>query len=350
MRVVFDILGSTARSGGMRLHSTELLGAWLELFPEDETVIVGGKWARDLFAPRGSRVWVWPNESAAARAVGQLVVSPVAALHTRADVVISLSPIVSPLVPRGKAVCFQHDWRHKRNPEEFPGAQRAYRKLWELSARRALVNICVSRKAALETTSYVDGAVTAVVENGRDHARDWTVEREAGATGDIVTFGHHNNKRPELVIDAFAHVLDRLPDDIDLIVLGTPQPYTHVLRARASALGVSDRVHLPGFVSQRAYQDTVGHAGIVVMASSDEGFGLPIAEAQFFGIPAVITSDSGMQQVFGTYPLVAEPDATSLGETLHSALSATVAPSRATATTWRDAAARLRDVLLRDLP
>lgn len=347
MRVVFDILGSTARSGGMRLHSTELLGAWLDLYPRDETVIVGGEWARDHFAPRGARVWVWPNESAAARAVGQLLVSPLAAVHARADVVISLSPIVSPLVPRGKAVCFQHDWRHKRNPREFPGVQRAYRKLWELSARRARVNICVSRKAAIETTTYVGGAVTAVVENGRDHARDWAVERTAGATGDIVTFGHHNNKRPELVIEAFARALDRLPYDTNLIVLGTPDAYTRVLRARASALGVSDRVLLPGFVSQREYQQTVGRAGVVVMASSDEGFGLPIAEAQYFGIPAVITSDSGMQEVFGTYPVVAEPDSTSLAEALHTALSTTVALSRAAEATWRDTATRLRTEVLR---
>lgn len=343
MKVIFDALGSTERSGGMRLHSTEVVKSWLENFPDDHVTVIGGAWAKDEFEPRGAEVIVLQNESVVGRATGQLFVAPWVRLRKRADAVVSLSPIVSPLVPRSRAFCFQHDWRHKKNPHEFPRVQRWYRYLWQLSAKHAATNVCISEKAEAETVDYVPGARTAVIENGYDHARSWPASPESAVSGRyIVTFGHHNNKRPELLIEALGLVED---ESTGLVILGASGEYRESLVSLARAHGVVDRVHLPGFVDDAQYQSFVSHAGVVALVSSDEGFGLPIAEALYLGIPAVVTSDSGMDTIFGDYPWIADPNAESISAALSAALASPVRPAPSSTHSWDDTARALRDLL-----
>lgn len=347
MRVLIDSLGATEHSGGMRLHATEIVRAWAETFPEDELHVLAGEWALRDFANLSLTVHSWPNEGVIGRSFGQVVQAAIISRRVDADAVISLSPIVAPFSRRVPKYCFQHDWRHMRNPHEFPLHQRAYRHLWRISAVNATSNLCISTKAERETQEYAPGSRTTVIPNGRDHARRWNLA-EIKSRDSIVTFGHHNNKRPELVIDALAMSSDPLLGRMKLVVLGARGAYATELQNRASELGVIDRVSFPGFVSPDSYEEIVSTAAILTMASSDEGFGLPIAEAQFFGIPAVVTSDSGMTEIFGDYPIVAEPTAESLGEALASAAGR----GRRAETglwSWADTVAGLRSSVADDL-
>lgn len=321
MKVVFDILGATEKSGGMRLHASEIIRTWSEIFPNDELLIIAGSWATSDFSDIDADVAVINNERVVGRALGQLAKSPALARSFGADALVSLSPIVSPLRGRFKRVCFQHDWRHKKNPSEFPRAQRLYRKLWEISSNSADLNVCISSKAERETLLYAPKSRTTVIENGRDHARRWIdVESYTQTSGTVVTFGHHNNKRPELVLEAWARLSTEFPET-RLTVLGARGAYADELKMRTENLGISSSVDFPGFVAARDYETLVSTAAAVVMASTDEGFGLPIAEAQYFGIPAVITSDSGMGEIFGDYPLIADPTADSMRDALQEALA-----------------------------
>lgn len=345
MKIIFDALGSTRLSGGMRLHSTELVRAWRELFPEDEIWFVSGGWAKEGSAQIANHVIALPNESIFGRAVGQLVFTPILRVLYGADVVISLSPLVSPFVPRNRAYCFQHDWRHKRLPTEFPIWQRVYRRLWEISARRARLNLCISEKAARETRSFVPGARTRVIENGWDHPRSWpALDSAARSGGSIVTFGHHNNKRPELVIRAYARVRGQLTPSSQLVVLGARSAYANELRELSRGLGVEDSVVLPGFVDEASYQRIISQASTIVLASTDEGFGLPVAEACYLGIPVIVTRDSGIASLFGDFPTVVEPDANELGRALLSAVqhSGKRADPAVQWRSWRDVATELR--------
>ncbi|MEV8136177.1 glycosyltransferase [Microbacterium aurantiacum] len=311
----------------------------------DDIHVVGGPWVRDDLADIATTT-VWNNENVLGRATGQLVGSPAVAHKIKADALVSLSPIVSPFRWARPRVCFQHDWRHKKNPHEFPVIQRAYRRLWEISANYATLNVCISAKAVRETQTYAPRATTILVENGRDHARHWAQGRTA-PTQNIVTFGHHNNKRPDLVIDAFALAQAALAPSATLTVLGARGDYARELRARAEKSEIADRMIFPGFVSETVYQHTIANASAIVMASSDEGFGLPVAEAQHFGIPAVITADSGMEEIFGNYPLVAAPSAESIAEALMNAHTNLDSPRGRGATwTWGDTARATREAIV----
>ncbi len=347
MRILFDALGSTEKSGGMRLHSTQVIESWSSLYPDDEVWIVGPAWVSERFGSLPNVTVVeWRNESVVFRATGQILVSALVAAQRRVDYAISLSPLVSPLIARRKAICFQHDWRHKRNPWEFPFSQRLYRKLWELSAGRAKVNVCISSKAARETEEYVPGSRTVVIENGRDHARSWPPFVRKDGRPRITTFGHHNNKRPELVIEAIGALKEKHGISAELTVLGARGAYAAELRDLACTRNVAENMQFPGFVSEPQYQEIVATSTVVVMASTDEGFGLPVAEAQFLGIPAVVTKDSGMGEIFGSYPFVAEPDGESLADAIAEAMATMESPrDRPHMMTWRDTAGQLRAVL-----
>lgn len=322
MRVLFDVLGSPKESGGMRLHAEKLIASWSKAFPEDQIFVLGPRWTLASFKELPNvRIQLWQNERVVQRATGQLIGSALAFLRFRAEFAVSLSPIVSPLLGRDRTVCFEHDWRHIKNPWEFSFFQRSYRKLWNLSARRAGVVACISEKTVSETLALVPSARTTLVPNGRDHAASWVVPKLSNRRHrSIVTFGHHNNKRPELVIEALANLPETDLHDLHLHVLGAKGSYSADLAALAEKHEVRDHVKFPGFVSEDEYKSLIANADVVVLASSDEGFGLPVAEAQYFNIPVVLTADSGIVELHGPSVLAAEPTGPGIAAAMSTAL------------------------------
>lgn len=313
MKVLVDVLGSPRQSGGMRLHAEEVVRSWCELYPADDLVVLGPSWVRGSFADLNVDLVVWPNEKVVARSTGQLLLQPALAASKRVDAVVSLSPIVSPLVFGRPTFCFEHDWRHLKNKDEFGLSQRAYRRLWELSAARATGCLCISDKAERETLELVRTASTEIVPNGGDHPRRWVLGDPPGYTMPmVITFGHHNNKRPDLVMRGMAE----LPVEASLTVLGARGELAEQLRTLAGRLGTESTVHLPGFVAEHDYQRLVAGADCVVLASSDEGFGLPIAEALYFGIPVVVAEDSGVADMHGPAVIAAQPTPTGMAKAI----------------------------------
>lgn len=351
MNITIDMLGATVHSGGMKLHAIEIINEWALSFPDDSITVIGPFWARTAFSQHANvRVVPWPNESVATRFLGQVFMSALVGLLAGSAQVVSLSPIVSPLVPRSRAYCFQHDWRHKKNPDEFGLGQRLYRILWEISSRHANRNFCISRKAQQETAQHVTGARTILTENGGDHARGWARVPSGSDTTWTLTFGHHNNKRPELVIDAYSR-LRGTERSSSLVVLGARGAYKSALQAQARELGIENKLVVPGFVSDQEYERLVSGADVIVLASSDEGYGLPLAEADYFGIPAVVTADSGVTDIFESL-FIAEPNADSLSSAIAEATLSSRGKGRAiprqTLPTWRSTVATMRETMLSD--
>jgi glycosyltransferase involved in cell wall biosynthesis len=87
-------------------------------------------------------------------------------------------------------------------------------------------------------------------------------------------------------------------------------------------------------------------ADCVVLASTDEGFGLPVAEALSLGHPVVVTSDSGLGEIFGdaVRAVPAEPEA--LGHAISDALAqGRMACDQPSMNSWRDTATVVHEAI-----
>ncbi len=97
----------------------------------------------------------------------------------------------------------------------------------------------------------------------------------------VVAIGRlHRQKGFDILIDALA----RQDHDVRLIIIGEG-PDRAALEAQVRQLGLSDRVHMPGFIDNPA--PYLAHADLFVLSSRWEGFGHVIVEAMASGLPVV---------------------------------------------------------------
>ena len=87
----------------------------------------------------------------------------------------------------------------------------------------------------------------------------------------------------DLLLDAFARVAHRIPD-WSLVIWGEG-PERARLEAQRDALGLRDHVSLPGVTSEHG--GWLREAGIFVLSSRFEGWGIVVGEAMAAGIPVI---------------------------------------------------------------
>lgn len=133
------------------------------------------------------------------------------------------------------------------------------------------------------------------------------------------------NKGYDLLISAFHEVLQREPDaHLHLAVGGElmSENEKNILREcqdLASSLGISDKIHFSGYVSDDDLPDLYRAADVFVLSSRYEPFGMTAVEAMACGAPVVATTHGGLYRIlrFGVDGLFADTfDAADLGITI----------------------------------
>lgn len=317
LRIALDVLGAPADSGGMHRYARELIEAWIRIAPADRLLLIGNDWVKEYCGP-GVEVAI-RRRGALPRIVGQWIGSGAAARRWDASALISVSDVASPLFPRRARIAVVHDWRHRINPSEFGFGRRLYRRIRQWSVERAAAAVQISAKTWRETGTFAPNATRELIENGRDHASRWALAPKPQEIPYVLTFGHLPNKRAELVVRAFEQISNEFGGE--LVVLGAQREHARLLKELAGPEDTQRRVRLPGFVSDESYEQLVQHASVVVLASSDEGFGLPVCEANYLGIPCVVTTDSGLGEIHAGRVLVAAPRPDELGRAILHAMA-----------------------------
>ena len=102
--------------------------------------------------------------------------------------------------------------------------------------------------------------------------------------------------------------LQRLPEDLSLVIVGRHTPYTEEVNAYAASHGLSHRVRILHGVSNEELPALYAGAEAFVYPSRYEGFGIPIIEAINCGLPVVACTGSCLEEAGGPDALYVDPD------------------------------------------
>jgi glycosyltransferase involved in cell wall biosynthesis len=100
------------------------------------------------------------------------------------------------------------------------------------------------------------------------------------------------------LVRAMPRVRERVPGAV-LVLPGNPTPHEEELRAEAARLGLAEAVRFPPYVSDEDLEGLYAAAACFVIASTDEGFGIPVLEAQLRGVPVACADAASLPEAAG---------------------------------------------------
>jgi glycosyltransferase involved in cell wall biosynthesis len=162
-------------------------------------------------------------------------------------------------------------------------------------------------------------------------------------------------KDGDAAIRAFAQARDRLPAGARLVFAGKDfKGEAARLTELARTCGVADAVEVRGSVPFAELEHLFRTAGVLLMPSKGEGFGLPVAEAMGYGLPVIAADATALPGVAGGAAVLVQPgDVDGFAEALIEVLNdperrramAEQGLARAAELSWEAAATVLRDAI-----
>ena len=114
-------------------------------------------------------------------------------------------------------------------------------------------------------------------------------------------------KNLERLVRAFARVREAVPGAI-LVLPGAPTEHEQTLKRIAAGLGLDGQVAFLGFVTAEELEGLYETAACFVLPSLNEGFGLPVQEAQRRGVPVACSRASALPEAAGDGARYFEPE------------------------------------------
>jgi glycosyltransferase involved in cell wall biosynthesis len=113
------------------------------------------------------------------------------------------------------------------------------------------------------------------------------------------------------LVEAFHSAVDSLPNESLKLVIAGRQGWLYAdIFERVRQLGLTDRILLPGFISETDKPALLSGALAYVYPSLYEGFGLPVLEAMACGAPVLTSNVSSLPEVAGPAALLVDPQET----------------------------------------
>jgi glycosyltransferase involved in cell wall biosynthesis len=277
-----------------------------------------------------------------ARVKAQHVTVPQLVRQLPADVLLCAVPQIPVQPVAAPIVVTSYDFRHELLPDEFSHSRRALRWLeYRRAYRRAdrIATISERTRGDLARLHPTWAPKASAVLLGSDHLRQ-VPSRDGGVEGGGVAlaYAHHTNKRPDLVIRAWAHAAAAGLALPPLTFVGAAPDLVAELRALATSLSLPPAaVTILPFVAHADYDRLLASVQVVVLASTFEGFGLPVLEGLRLRCPVVITPEPAMVEVGGPAVSVAAAQTpAALAEAVAQALAADSPATRDAGAAWAD--------------
>jgi len=141
----------------------------------------------------------------------------------------------------------------------------------------------------------IDPHKIAVVHNGSRKVRAFKSPRRFDEKTVLFVGRLTSEKGPEKFLDIASKVLESNPD-VRFVMAGVGDYFKSILE-RSSYKHIGNRFHLTGFLNLEKLNYLFSVSDIYCMPSVSEPFGLSAVEAAQFGIPCVISKQSGVAEV-----------------------------------------------------
>ncbi len=270
---------------------------------------------------------------------------------------------VVPFFPPDRTVVTIHDLMHLTRPEHASAAKRLYaRTMIGRAVRSAARILCVSSAAARQLEAGFPAArdKTVVIPNGVDgrflteipRQRVEELRNSYDLPGSWVLFLGNDkpHKNLEGLLRAFAAARARggAAAKATLVLAGGAAERRATRERAVLDLGLSGAVLDLGVVPDLDVPPLIAGASTLVLPSLDEGFGLPVLEAQGLGTPVICSNRGGLPEAAGNAALVVNPSPEAIAGALGSLLEdgalrrdlAARGRARAREFTWARAAGR----------
>jgi glycosyltransferase involved in cell wall biosynthesis len=303
-------------AAGIARYTTLLVDALEALDGPERYVVLRGSRARKqrvgmterrVFTPPHHRLerWTLPLEVASRRPWPTL-------LHS----VDHVAPAWGPW----RSVVTLHDLAFMLYPETHTPASRAYYSAAGESARRAERVIAVSQRTASDAIRLlgVDPGRIRVVHEAAAPAFAPRGESNFKALGSrlglsvaprqyVLFVGTlEPRKNVPLLLEAFALVRREL--DVQLLIVGARGWLDEPILAARERSGLTEAAHFLGTLGEEDLAVLYSHAGVFVLPSLYEGFGLPVLEAMACGAPVVCSNAGPLPEVAGDAAVLLPPN------------------------------------------
>lgn len=233
---------------------------------------------------------------------------PVEALGADADVAWSLHPLLMP-ARRAAQVVTVHDLYFLDHPDATAReVRRDYAMLAQTHVRRAdgvIVNSEYTKGLVRTRFGVPEDRVTVCYPG----APAWRVREEPAAPGPILHVGTiEPRKNVAALIKAYLTLASERPATPPLVLAGRMAEPFAVLTAGDESEIYRARVTFLGYVSDQQRVELFRDASMLVVASADEGFGLPALEAMTIGLPVVAARRGSLPEVLGQAGILVDPD------------------------------------------
>ena len=263
----------------------------------------------DRRIPVQALAWAW----------NRLEWPPVEALTGPCDVVHAQTPLLIP-AHRAAQVVTIHDLHFLKHPERSEREiRRDFPALVDDHARRADHVVVSSAYAAAEVQARLDvdaGKITVCAPGAPHWAAEIARQRANAAAGGrsaragAITFLGTVEPRKNVggLLDAYVRLRERRADAPPLVIAGAVRQSSRADLARAERAPLEGHVILRGYVTEEERRRLFRDAGLLVLPSFEEGFGLPVLEAMACGVPVVISNRGSLPEVAGAAARPIDPD------------------------------------------
>jgi glycosyltransferase involved in cell wall biosynthesis len=319
LNLVFLVPGET---GGTEVYARELIPELVAAAPDARfTAFVNREAAAVADAPWGELI---PSVTVPVRAHsriqwvrGEQQFLPRLAAQAGVELLHSLAN-TGPVWGRFRRVVTIHDLNYRLVPEAHLGLLRfGMRALVPLAARcshRIMVDAATTRGDLEQLLKVPAGKIDVVpLGLGALHRAAPVPERALRAqidAGDRTIVLCAAAKRPHKNLAGLIGAIALIPAERRplLVLPGYPTAHELELRERAQRLGVSGDIRFLGWVDAAELEGLYAASRCFVLASLQEGFGLPVLEAMARGVPVACSGRGALAEVAGDAALRFDPE------------------------------------------